>query len=120
MNDFYIENLYAQKIADISGVPVEYVIKLRDRQLLDEQEARNMLIRYDCNALMKTRKYTDREVFDIVAGIYNISYSQVTRIIKMKSKRIFYCKRCGLEISKTEFKRNDGMCARCVSQSIKV
>lgn len=118
MNNFCIEGLYAQKIADISGVPVEYIIKLRDRQLLDEQEARNMLIRYDCNALLKTRKYTDREIYDIVAGIYNMSYSQVMRIIKMKSKRIFYCKRCGLEISKSEFKRNNGVCGRCMSQSI--
>ena len=37
MNDFYIEGLYLQKVADISGVPVEYVVKMRDRQLLDEK-----------------------------------------------------------------------------------
>jgi len=118
MNDFCIEGLYAQKIADISGVPVEYIVKLRDRQLLDEQEVRNMLIRYDCNALLKTKKLSDRQVYDTIAGIYNMSYSQVMRIIKMKSKRIFYCKRCGQEISKSEFKRNNGMCGRCLSQSI--
>ena len=118
MNDFYIEGLYAQKVADISGVPVEYIIKMRDEQFLDEQEVRNALIRYDCHALLQTRKFTERQIYDRLAGIYNISSVQVQRIIKMKSKRIFYCKQCGHEISKAEFKRNGGMCDRCISQSI--
>nr|DAD87535.1 MAG TPA: DNA-directed RNA polymerase [Siphoviridae sp. ctAUQ2] len=118
MNDFYIEGLYVQKVADISGIPVEYVVKMRDRQLLDEQEVRNMLIRYDCHALLLTQKFTERQVYDRLAGIYNISSSQVQRIIKMKSKRIFYCMQCGHEITKAEFKRNGGMCDRCKSQSI--
>lgn len=118
MNEFCIEGLYMQKVADISGIPVEYVAKMRDRQLLDEQEVRNMLIRYDCHALLCTQKFTERQVYDRLAGIYNISPSQVQRIIKMKSTRIFYCKQCGHKISSIEFKRNGGMCNRCKSQSI--
>lgn len=118
MNDFYVEGVYIQKIADISGVPVEYVVKMRDRQLLDEQEVRNMLIRYDCNALIMTHKFTERQIYDRIAGIYNISPSYVQKIIKMKSKRILYCKQCGREITNGEFKRNGDMCDKCKSQSI--
>ena len=118
MNDFFIEGLYLQKVADVSGIPVEYVAKMRDMQLLDEYEVRNMLLRHDCHALLMTQKFTDKQVYERLAGIYNISTTYVQRIIKMNPKRIFYCKQCGHEITKPEAKRNDGMCDRCKSQSI--
>ena len=118
MNNFYVEGLYIQKIADISGVPVNYVLKLRDKQLLNERAVRDMLIRYDCYALLKTEKFTDMQVYSKLAGIYNLSSAQVQRVIKMKSKRVFYCKHCGREITRKEFNRNGGMCDKCKSQLI--
>lgn len=118
MNDFYIEDLYLQKVADVTGVPVDYVTMMRDKQMLDEQEVRNILIRHDCHALLQTHKFTERQIYDRLAGIYNIGNTQLQRIIKMKSKRIFYCKQCGHEVTKAEFKRNAGMCDKCKSQSI--
>ena len=118
MNDFYIEGLYLQKVADISGVPVEYVVKMSDRQLLDEKEVRNMLIRYDCHALLLTHKFTERQIYERIAGIYNITPIRVKNIIQMRTKRIFYCKKCGHEILQSEHKRNNGMCDRCKTQSI--
>ena len=118
MNDFYIEGLYVQKAADISGVPAEYIVRLRDKQLLDEQGLRNALIRYDCNALLATGKFTERQIYDRLAGIYNISTSRVHGFVKMRTKRMFYCTQCGHEMTIAEFKRNGGMCDRCKSQSI--
>lgn len=119
MNEFYVEGLYAQKVSDITGVPVEYVIKMRDKQLLNESEVRNTLIRYDCNALLATKKFTERQIFERLAGIYNISVERVRAIIKMKLKRkIFYCIHCGVEISKSIYKTNLGMCGKCKDKTI--
>ena len=118
MNNFCVDGLYAQKAADVCGIPVENILRMRDRHFLDEQELRNYLIRYDCYALLKTKKFTEQQIYERLSGIYNVGVAQIQKIIKLKPKRIFYCKRCGHEVTRKVFKQNNGMCNRCSSQSI--
>lgn len=120
MNDFYVEDLYAQKAADMCGISVVDFLKMRDRNFLNTTAVKHELIRYDAYALLKTKKFTEQQVFERLSGLYGVSVTQIQRVIKMNPKRIYYCKKCGQEISKTIFKRNDGMCKGCFTQSIKV
>ena len=118
MNNFYLESLYAQKIADMTCVPVEYILKLRDRQFLNETKVRNTLIVYDYELLKRTGKFTREQLCEKIGGIYNINPSSVGPIISQKSKRVFYCKNCGRIIPSKEHKQNEGICTRCIAKSI--
>ncbi len=71
MNDFCVEGLYLQKVADVTGVPVENLAKLRDEGLLNEREARNKQIRDDCHALLKTGKFTVPQIYERIAATIN-------------------------------------------------
>lgn len=118
MSKILIEDLFAQKTADIGYIPVEYVLKFRDLGWLDQRAVRNSLIRHDYWALLKTRKLTRTQIVEKLAGMYDVNKRKIYEVIKMKPKRIFYCKRCGTEISNMESKRNNGVCDRCFAQSI--
>lgn len=120
MSKAYIDDLYAQKTADIGYIPVEYILKLRERGWLNQRAIRDDLIRYDYYALLKTKKLNKNQIIEKLAGIYDINKRKVYDVIKIKPKHILYCKRCGKEISNKEFKRNEGICDRCFAQSINI
>lgn len=118
MKTFNVHGLYAQKIADVCEIPVEYVHKLRDKELLDEKKVRDKLIKNDFYALLKSGKLTEKQILDTLAFTYGMKEASILRIVKLKYRRIYYCKRCGKVITSTDYRRNDGMCGYCLSQQI--
>jgi hypothetical protein len=50
--------------------------------LLDEKSVRDFLIRHDCDALLKTKKFTDTQVYNKLAGIYDLDVRQSCLIKK--------------------------------------
>lgn len=118
MSRLEVFDSYAQKISDESSVPYIHVIRLRDMGLLDEKSVRDFLIRHDCDALLKTKKFTDTQVYNKLAGIYDLDVRQIQYIINTKWKKPYYCTCCGKQISRIKFMRNQGLCDKCLSNKI--
>ena len=106
MSDAQIYDLYAQKISDITNIPYPYIIVLRDNGLLNQKEARDKLIRYDYWKLMKTNKFTHNQILEKLSGIYDVNKRKILYAIKVKPKRVYYCRQCGLQLSKVKYMRN--------------
>jgi hypothetical protein len=92
-----IYDLYAQKLSDITNIPYPYIISLRDNGLLDQKEARDKLIRHDYWKLVKTNKFTHNQILEKLSGIYDVNKRKILYAIKVKPKRIYYCRQCGLQ-----------------------
>ncbi len=118
MNSLQIFDSYAQKVSDESGVSYVDIVKLRDMGLLDEQAVRDLLIRHDFDALLKTKKLTDMQIYAKLSGDYELGIQQLQYIINKKRKKMYYCTCCGRPISRVKFARNEGQCDKCLSNNI--
>ena len=55
-----------------------------------------------------------------LSGIYDVNKRKILYAIKVKPKRVYYCRQCGLQLSKVKYMRNDGICDKCISKQIKL
>lgn len=113
-----IYDLYAQKVADITHIPYPYIIALRDQGMLDQKAARDRLIYHDYWKLVKTKKLTENQILEKLAGMYDIDKRKIQYVIKNKPKRMCYCRNCGTHLPRTKFFKNDGLCDRCITHQI--
>jgi hypothetical protein len=120
MSTAQIYGMFAQKLADITNVPLSCIESLRDCGVLNEKEARDKLIRSDYWALVKTKKFTHNQILEKLSGIYDVDKQKVQKVVKVKPKKIYHCKICGSQMRKSDYIRNDGICDRCISKSIKI
>jgi len=111
---------YAQKVSDIIQIPLSYVLQLRDKGLLHEKAVRDLLIKNDYIKLTKTKKLTKNQILEKLAGIYNVDKRKVQAVATTKYKSLYYCSKCGSQVSKQEHIRNDGICDKCFSQLINI
>lgn len=111
---------YAQKVSDIIQIPLSYVLQLRDKGLLHEKAVRDLLIKDDYIKLTKTKKFTKNQILEKLAGIYNVDKRKVQTVAATKHKSLHYCSKCGSQVSKLEYLRNDGICDKCFSQLINI
>lgn len=109
-----------EKLSVILQYPTEMVKKLESMNMLDTMEARNLLILTDWKALKRARKYKTFQIIEALVNEYQVSKSKVESIIYAKKKSQYWCSKCQKRIPKGEFQRNDGLCDRCVVQSIKL
>lgn len=116
--EFFIEDLYLQKLADITDIPVEYVSKMRDKGMLNVKGVRDMLLRYDHEALLKTGQFTEEQISDRLSGIYGVSEGVARTASKRSVKRTYFCRVCGKPLKNSEYRRYDGMCRGCCMKSI--
>lgn len=110
------------KLSGITQISVETLKKLESMNLLDEIEVRNLLILTDWRKLKlkQDKKYTTAQIVGAIVNEYQVSTSKVENIIYEKKKSMYWCKLCEKRISKGEYQRNDGVCDKCVTQSIKL
>lgn len=109
---------YAQKIADIIRVPLPYVLQIRDQGLLNNKAVRDLLIKNDYIRLTKTKKFTRNQILEKLSGIYDVDKRKIQTVASTKYKNLYFCSKCGSQVSKLEHLRNDGQCDRCYSQLI--
>lgn len=114
----YIFDEYAQKVADVSRVPLSYVLQLRDMGLIDHKSTRDMLIRSDYKKLFKTKKFTKNQILEKLSGIYDVDKRKVQAVVQAKQKKLTFCSKCGSPTSRLEHIRNDGICDKCFSKLI--
>lgn len=108
------------KLSSVLQYPSEMVQKLESMNLLDTTEARNFLILADWKALKRERKYKTFQIIEALVNEYQVSKSKVEFIIYAKKKSQYWCEKCQKRVSKSEFIRNNGVCDKCLIQSIEL
>jgi len=91
MNDNIINDIFLQKVADITDVPVEYVQKMRDKGMLDQQCIYELLIHHDYHRLRCGGKLRSPQVIGKLIDFYQVN---------VNTDRIYFCKCCGVQLSK--------------------
>jgi len=118
MNDNIINDIFLQKVADITDVPVEYVQKMRDKGMLDQQRIYELLIRHDYHRLRCGGKLRSPQVIGKLIDFYQVNANKVYRALHVNTDRIYFCKCCGVQLSKGTYKQNGGMCNKCLANSV--
>lgn len=108
------------KLSGILQYPTEMIQKIVSMNLLDTIEARNLLILTDWRTLKRSKKYKTFQIIEALVNEYQVSSSKVESIIYAKKQSQYWCKQCQKRIPKGEFQRNNGICDKCVIQSIEL
>ena len=110
--------MFAQKVANIVGVPLEKVLEMRDIGIIDNRKCRDILVRKDYVTLRRRKMYTRNQIINRLSKLYNISENTILYVIRNKPGYVYYCKRCGAKITQAKFINNSGLCDKCFPDSI--
>lgn len=119
-NQEYVYDFYAQKLSDIAGVPLNYLLQLRDMGLLNQRAARNLMIKYDYKTLRQDPLIPKNIAINRIATLYNFSTTLVSDVLRTSFRKPRYCKRCGKPIQHGKFNEQNGLCDICASKEIKI
>ena len=108
------------KLSRIIDMPIEILVKLHSMSLIDEIDARNLLIISDWKKLKQSKKYNTSQIIAALSNEYQVSDTTIESVIYAKKKLLYWCKKCEKRISKGEFQRNNGICDKCVVNSIEL
>ena len=108
------------KLSGIIQVPIEILAKLQSMSLIDEIDARNLLIITDWRKLKRSKKYNTTQIIGALSNEYQVSDTTIESVIYAKRKLLYWCKSCEKRIPKGEFQRNSGICDKCVIESIEL
>lgn len=106
------------ELAAATGVSVIDLQKLYVMGMLKDSAVIGCLVRYDYNRIKKMGKYTPAQIFFALTEKYKITRYAAQNMVYSKYKNKYYCEKCGIEISKSKYIRNDGLCDKCVALSI--
>ena len=107
------ELTYMERIARVTGIPLEYIQKFQDLGLMNEIEARNALIRSEYFQLKK-EGVTVRHSMALLREKYNIEMRQLQNIVHFHVKAVHYCKYCGKQITNYYVTHHNGVCPQCI------
>lgn len=113
----FSENEYA-KLSIVTGFPVVDLQKLDSMGLLVNEVAVKLVFEYEYKQQKKATKALPRLIIQAIANKYGLPVSKVRRFLFYREHPIFYCTKCQQEISRLEKKRNEGLCDKCMAESI--
>lgn len=108
----------AYKLSEITGLPVEGIHQIDGLGVLNVSEAKCVLASIDWERLRKKTKLKSGQIIKLLCKEYQLTTHQVECAIYGKKRFLYYCKKCGSQISKAESNRNEGLCDDCVIESI--
>lgn len=112
---------HLKKLVIVVGLPLEKVVELDSMGLFDAERAVALLVKYDWRLLLKrANNYTANQRIKAIAKEYNVSEYYVRKIVYSRNTGHYYCKKCGIEITKLQNTRNQGLCEECTVDSIKL
>lgn len=112
---------HLRKLSIVTGLPLEKVCELDAMGLLNEERTIDLLMRHDWKLLKRARaKVPVRYRIKAVANEYGVSDYRVKLCITARHEKRYFCKECGVEISRLEYVRNKGLCEDCTIKSIKL
>lgn len=109
-----------ERLAIITGGPVDYLTKLVSMSLIDHSYAIDQLIKYSYKKLKSEKRYTPVQMIEALMREYGASKSKVQNAIYNKRSSEHYCSECMKKISVSEYKRNDGLCDSCFAKHIQI
>lgn len=113
-----LDDTEIEKLSDAIGVSVMDLQKLYTMGMLKEKAALECLVRYTYGKIKKMGNYTPTQIFFMLTNKYKISRYAAQSMVYNKHKSRYYCDKCGVEIKKSQYIRNDGLCDKCVALSV--
>lgn len=113
-----LDNNEIEKLSDATGVSVMDLQKLYAMGMLKESAALECLVRYTYGKIKKMGNYTPTQIFFMLTNKYKISRYAAENMVYSKHKPKYYCEKCGVEMKKSQYIRNDGLCDKCVALSV--
>lgn len=117
-----------QKASKLFGIDEQTLNKMNELYLLDTDYIRAKLIKNDYDYLVRGLKYLTEEQKgkyqfpEVMAALrkeYGIHTDELNAIIHEKRNAgMYFCKRCGIRITRTIYKRTDGLCIQCFSDTL--
>lgn len=116
MRKIYEKDL--EKLARIADLPLVDIQKIHALGIIDETKALDRMIKYDYRRAKATGRYTVKQIVMALVDKYGVSHSRITSAMYDKKKTDALCVECGCVTRKSELKRNNGLCDRCVAKKI--
>lgn len=114
-----LTNKDLQNYAEISNIPLEYLMAMNELDALNVVTIHATLVKNEYKKLLKENKYTGRQIMEALGNKYGISRYHVETIIYDKIKNeVYTCHQCGSEISKYKYTKNKGLCDKCIVAEI--
>lgn len=118
MRHFQFSEDEYNKLSTVTGVPAIELQKLDALGLLVNEVAVRLVFEYEYNIQKKVTKVLPKLIIQAIANKYGMSVDKVRKYLFARERPIHYCSKCHKEISNAERKRNDGVCDKCVVDSI--
>ncbi len=117
-----------EKSSELFNIDLAILERLNSQRLLNTTYIRNILIRADYERLTsglhwlehQDKKYNFPEVMRALQHEYNISKSNLTKILHGRNESILFCSRCGIRISMACHKRTGGLCSNCYADAMEL
>ena len=110
-----------KKLAVITDLPLEEVVKLNSMGLIDCDRAVALLMKYDWKLLLSNASaYSAQQRVEAIMNEYNVTEHRVRETVYGNRSMEYYCKECGRKITKTESLKNRGYCHKCTVKQIKL
>lgn len=87
------------------------------RHLLDTKVVRDKLILFEYKEQTKDRRVTKKQAMESLMKKYNFSKSYIEQIVYENKRTHRPCNNCGVKISISQWKRNEGICSKCLDET---
>ncbi len=108
------------KLSEVTGVPVMDLQKLDAMGLITNEVAVKLVFEFEYKLQRKTNKVLPKLIIQAIANKYGLTVEKVRRYMFVRERPVYYCSRCQQETSKAEFRRNEGLCDKCVVENLKL
>lgn len=106
------------KLSALTGIPAFNLQKIDALGLLDNEVAVRMVLEQEYRNQRKTNKVLPKLIIQAIANKYGLPTYKVRRYLFARECPIYYCAKCHKQITRLEYKRNEGLCDSCVVDSI--
>ena len=101
-----------QKASKLLGVDEATLKRMNDLRLLNTDYIRGLLIKNDY-------EYSYPEIMAALRKEYLVKTDELNAIINGRiNNGMYFCRRCGLRITKAAFDRTNGLCPDCFSETL--
>lgn len=106
------------KLSAVTGIPAIDLQKLNAMGLLVNSVAVKFVFEYEYRLHRKKTKVLPKLIIQAIANKYGMRVDKVRKYLFARERPVYYCSRCQKEITNLEYRRNDGLCDKCVIEGI--
>lgn len=106
------------KLSIVTGITAVELQKLDALGLLVNSVAVKLVFEYEYRLQQKNTKVLPKLIIQAIANKYDMTTAKVRKYLFSRERPVYYCTKCHKEITNLERRRNDGLCDKCVIESI--